>query len=208
MDVASSKFFTEYANLRDEELLQVASDRASLTDEAALALDAEMQKRRLTYADLMKHEQFVNRATQREKKQRLRRAFGRKQDWDSWVDVFWALLPIAVVVGAYLSLPKQYRFSPSWEPSAEIVLFTVVFLLAGIRLWPRRIAFFISLLVSCGIQALLVHMWVLRFGKLGRGTGRWAVLLGWVLFVAVYGCGFQLRRKFYGDDADPDQPPE
>jgi hypothetical protein len=41
-------FFTEYSERSDDELLLLASDRASLTTEAATALDAELCRRHLT----------------------------------------------------------------------------------------------------------------------------------------------------------------
>ena len=45
-------FQREYAELSDDELLQVASDRQSLSDNAKSALDAEIRNRNLTAADL------------------------------------------------------------------------------------------------------------------------------------------------------------
>ena len=53
-----SEFQHEYAELSDDELLQLASDRQSLTDDAKSALDAEMRSRHLTSADLAKHQNF------------------------------------------------------------------------------------------------------------------------------------------------------
>ncbi len=41
-------FSTEYSERSDDELLLLASDRASLTTEAAAALDAELRRRNLT----------------------------------------------------------------------------------------------------------------------------------------------------------------
>jgi hypothetical protein len=48
-----------YAKLGDDELLQLASDRSSLSDEAKLALNTEMHRRTLTAVDVTSHEDFV-----------------------------------------------------------------------------------------------------------------------------------------------------
>jgi hypothetical protein len=50
----------QYANLSDDELLRLASERSSLTDEAKVALDAEMHGRNLTAADIKTHTETVN----------------------------------------------------------------------------------------------------------------------------------------------------
>jgi hypothetical protein len=57
------------AELNDDALLQLASDRQSLNDDATYALDAEMRKRYQSAADLVKHQTFVHRSEQREKSQ-------------------------------------------------------------------------------------------------------------------------------------------
>lgn len=44
----------EYAKLSDDELMQLASDLPSLTDEAKHALEAEMRNRNLTALDVAK----------------------------------------------------------------------------------------------------------------------------------------------------------
>jgi hypothetical protein len=48
-----------YAKLGDDELLQLASDRSSLSDEAKLALDTEVHRQSLTAVDITSHEDFV-----------------------------------------------------------------------------------------------------------------------------------------------------
>jgi hypothetical protein len=36
-------------------------------------------------------------------------------------------------------------------------------------------------------------------GELGHGSGKLAAFLGFILFVAIYGCIMRLRRNFYGE---------
>jgi hypothetical protein len=89
----SAEFQREYTELSDDELLQLASDRQSLTEHAKSALDAEMHKRNLTPADLAKHERFVKRSEQRETRRRNRRLFGTRRSLVAWFRfVLWAVL--------------------------------------------------------------------------------------------------------------------
>jgi hypothetical protein len=204
----SADISTQYAQLNDEQLLQLAGDRASLTDDAASVLDAELSRRGLTNSDRAKHERFVKQSNRLESKKRLRRVFGRKEDTDSWGDtlgmIFWSMLLIAIILFAYAALPDRYRFPPIWQEAAVNVMFPSVFLAVVSGDWRRKIAFWVSLLLSSSIHLFVVHAWILRFGPLDglghHGLGRLAVLLGIVLFFVVYGCGWQLRRMFYGSE--------
>ena len=86
-------FKNEYAELSDDELLQLASDRQSLTDDAKSALDAEMRNRNLIAADLAKHQTFVQRSEQRERRRRNRRLFGARRGLLAWVRFgLWTLI--------------------------------------------------------------------------------------------------------------------
>jgi hypothetical protein len=50
---------TEYSQRSDDELLQLATERHSLTSQAAAALDAELRRRNLTDSDRVEHQRFV-----------------------------------------------------------------------------------------------------------------------------------------------------
>jgi len=52
-------FSTEYSERSDDELLQLATQRHSLTTEAAAALDAELRRRNLTDSDRVEHQRLV-----------------------------------------------------------------------------------------------------------------------------------------------------
>lgn len=58
-----SEFSTQYQHLCDDELLVVAAQRATLTPDACLALEAEMAARHLTQSDL---DAYVAAAEQQE----------------------------------------------------------------------------------------------------------------------------------------------
>jgi hypothetical protein len=88
-----AEFQHEYAKLSNNELLQLAFDRQSLTDDAKSALDAEMRNRNLTSADLAKHQNFVERNQQRDTRRRNRQLFGNRRGLLAWVRFgLWVLL--------------------------------------------------------------------------------------------------------------------
>ena len=90
-------FARQYSELNDDELLQVASDRQSLTDSAKSALDSEIRNRNLTANDLAKQQNFVKRSEQRETRIRNRKLFGSRRSLLAWVQfAFWALLAVSV----------------------------------------------------------------------------------------------------------------
>jgi len=189
---------TAYSERSDDELLQLASERASLTTEAAVALDAELHRRNLTEYDQAKHQQFVKRNEQREARRRRRKILGTRGDPRFWVDLFWGLLAIALILFTYLALPSRYHFKPDWQEPAVDVMFASVFIaVSSSSLW-RKVAFWLSLVSSSAIHLFVVHAWIQRVGNFSRWQGRLAVLLGFVLFFAVYGFVSVLRRNFYG----------
>jgi hypothetical protein len=86
-------FQHEYAQLSDDELLQLASDRQSLSDNAQLALDGEMRNRNLTSVDFAKQKAFVKKNEQHETRRRNRKLFGHRRGLLAWVQFgLWALL--------------------------------------------------------------------------------------------------------------------
>jgi hypothetical protein len=208
-----TNFRQEYGKLSDEELLQLASDRSSLIEEANAALDSEMRNRGLTHDDQAKHQDLVKRYEQRERRRRVRKLLGNRRDRDSWIEtavmLFWSALAIALISIVYIALPSPYHFSPDWQEAAEYLMIgSVIIVAASFGPWLRRRAFWISLLISSVAHAVVVHTWIVRTGSLDgyghRGERKLAVLVGPVLFLVVYGCGFLLRRKFYGEEAGSD----
>jgi len=195
-------FSTQYSERSDDELLLLASDRASLTSEAAAALDAELRRRNLTESDQVTHQQFVKRNEQREARRRRRKIFGKRSDRSKWVDVFWTLLAIALVSFTYFALPSRYHMRPDWQEAAVHVMFASVFIAVVGSSWWRKIGFWMSLLLSSAIHIFVVHAWIQRIGNLSRWQGKLAILLGLVLFFAVYGLVWLLRRNFYGTESN------
>jgi hypothetical protein len=196
-----NNFSTEYFERSDDELLLLASDRASLTKEAAAALDAELRRRNLTESDQVKHQQFVKRNEHREAKKRRRRVFGTRRDRGAWLDLLWAILAMTLISYTYLALPSRYHMKPAWQEAAVDMMFASVFIaVVGRSLW-RKIGFWMSLILSSAIHLLVVHAWIQRVGNLSRVQGTLAIFLGFVLFFAAYGLVWRLRRNLYGTEA-------
>lgn len=198
-------FRPEYSERSDDELLQLASDRSSLTNEAAVALDDELRRRNLNESDRAKQQQFVKHNERREARRRRRRIFGNWRDRQSWADLFWALLAMVLISFTYLALPSRYHMKSDWQESAVVVMFPSVLIGVGSRLLWRKAAFWTSLLISSGIHLVVVHFWIRNVGKLSHNQGELAVVLGFVLFLAVYGFIWRLRRSLYGEDAVDDR---
>ena len=190
-------FSTEYAQRSDDELLHLATQRHYLTPEATAALDAELRRRSLTESDRVEHQKFVKRQERHEHKDRRRRIFGKRQF--SWLELLSAFVAMGVIAWAYFSLPKTYRLKPDWEEAAACVVIASILVIVGWRSLLRNITFWIALILSASIQLAVVHAWVQRTGRLNRSAGKLATLLGFVLFIAIYGCFRLLRRNFYGE---------
>src|SRR3984957_5886468 len=190
-------FTTEYSQRSDDELLHLATQRHSLTSEAATALDAELRRRNLTDSDRVEHQKFEKRQERREYKGRRRKIFGKRQF--SLLELLSTFVAMGGIAGAYFALPKRYHLKPDWEEAAVCVMIASVIVIVGWRSLWRDIAFWMALILSSAIQLTVVHAWADRSGELSRGAGKWATFLGFVLFVAVYGCIKLLRRNFYGE---------
>ena len=161
---------TEYSHRSDDELLQLATQRRSLTTEAATALDAELRRRNLTESDRIEHQKFRKRQERHEFIGRRRRLFGKRQF--SGLELLSMFAVMAVIACAYLALPKPYHLNPDWEQTAVYLMIPFVIVIVGWRSLWRDIAFWMAVVISCAIQLAVVHAWVQRAGELRRGAGR------------------------------------
>ena len=190
-------FSTEYSQRGDDELLHLATQRHSLTTEAVAALDAELRRRNLTESDRVEHQKFQKRQERHEFRGRRRQIFGKRQF--SWRELLSAFVAMAVIASVYLALPNRFHLKPDWEEAAVCVTIASAIVTVGWRSLWRDIAFWMALVLSAAIQLAVVHAWVQRAGELSRGAGKLGTLLGFALFVAIYGCTRLLRRNFYGE---------
>lgn len=190
-------FTTEYSHRSDDDLLHLATQRHSLTTEAAAALDAELRRRNLTESDRVEHQKSVKRQERQEFRGRGGKILGKSQL--SWLGLLLVFAAMGVVVCAYFALPSRFHLKPDWEEAAVCVMIASVFIAVGWRSLGRDIAFWMALFLSATIQLAVVHAWVQRAGELSRGAGKLGTLLGFVLFVSIYGGIRLLRRNFYGE---------
>jgi hypothetical protein len=197
-------FSTEYSELTDDEILHLSSERHSLTPDAVVALDAELRRRNLSESDRVEHQRFVRRQERHEfKGRRRRKVFGKRQF--SWRELLSAFGVMGGIMWAYFALPKQYHLKADWEEPALCVMICSVLVIVGWRSLWRDILFWLALILSAVIQLAIVHTWVRRAGELSRGGGRLGAFLGFVLFLAIYGCFTLLRRNFYGERSSETQ---
>ena len=192
-----TNFSTEYAQRSDDELLELATQRHSLTQEAVTALESELRRRNLTESDRVEHQKFVKHQERREYRGHRRKIFGKRQF--SWRELLSGFVALGVIAWAYFSLPKAYHLKPDWEEAAVCAVIASVFVIVGWRSLWGNITFWIALILSASIQLAVVHAWVLRTGRLNRSADKLATLFGFVLFFAIYGCFKLLRRSFYGE---------
>jgi hypothetical protein len=95
----TSDLKSQYEHLDNEQLLEVASDRASLTEEARVALETKLRERGLTDGDASDHEKFVKWSSRREERIFRAKLFGtnKRRKHLLWMLLF-VLLGCAVLV--------------------------------------------------------------------------------------------------------------
>jgi hypothetical protein len=190
-------FPIEYSQRSNDELLHLATQRHSLTTEAAAALDAELRRRNLTESDRVEHQKFAKRQERREGRTRRWKIPGLKNQL-SWRDILEAFGTMALISFTYVVLPRRYHLNPDWVEATVIVMITSVMIAFSAISW-RKIAFWMSLGISSAIQLLVAH--ALTRGDFNRAAGRVAMFLGLALFLSVYAIIGFLRRKLYGEEA-------
>lgn len=191
-------FSTEYSQRSDDELLHLATQRHSLTTEAATALDAELRRRNLTESDRIEHQKFVKRQERREGKTRRWKIPGLK-DRLTWRDILGAFAAMALILFAYFALPSRYRLKPEWQEAAFLVMITSVMVVFATSA-SRKIAFWMSLGISSAIQLVGIHALTRRIPSLSRGAAKGVFVLGLLLFLAVYGLVRLLQRLFNNEE--------
>lgn len=193
----SIDFSTEYSGRSDDELLQLASERHSLTTDAAAALDAELRRRNLSEADRIEHQRSVRRQQQREARKHRRKPFGPFKYQLSWRDIFSAFAAMALIVFAYLALPSRLHFlKPEWQdPAVMVIVTSVMIAVACKKIFLRNFMSWVSLLIST-MHLFIVHALTQRGVKLNHGVAKGAGVVGFLLFLAIDGVLRFLKRMF------------
>src|SRR5205823_5924229 len=192
-------FSTEYSQRSDDEVLHLASERHSLTTEAAAALDAELRRRNLTESDRVEYQKFVKRQERREWRRRRWKIPGLK-DRLTWHDIWGAFASMAFIAFTYFALPSRYHLYHDWEEAAVIVTITSV-MVAFAASSSRKIVFWMSLGVSSAIHLVVVHAVARRIPNLSSGAGKGAAVLGLLLFLLIYRVVRSLERMMHGKES-------
>jgi hypothetical protein len=190
-------FTTEYSQRRDDELLQLSSERSALTAEAVDALDVELLRRNLTEADQAGYQKFKKQQGRRERRHRRIKLRGTYEDRLEWREVLCAFFVMGVITATYLSFPSRYRLSPDWEEAAAMVMISSTLIFFLMSEWQEMI-FLVSLAISSVIHLLLAHAVMRRFPDLSRAAAKGVMVLGLVIFAVVYFGARFLQRSLYG----------
>jgi hypothetical protein len=183
-------FQEEYARLRDEELLRIASDRAHLLPEAALAMDSELARRGLTWE--------TARAQKRQAARREYREFQRHRPSPkitkyliphatNWTPLLFALGAPALV----FSLAGLHLIPERWVIPVLTACIGLTIGISIVQPWLRRtLSFWLSLAVACTVQ-LFVGYWIdvraaLLRGSSAKGAGFLSLFVGYAVGVPLF----------------------
>src|SRR4051794_1876087 len=125
----TNDFVTEYAERSDDELLHLASQRSSLTEEAAAALDMELQRRNLTPAELVNYKRSVHHADYRESRTRRRKIFWKWQY--SWLEFLVVLTAVGLICWGDSGVPGRYQFNTDLGGAAFVGVGASFFVVGG-----------------------------------------------------------------------------
>jgi hypothetical protein len=183
-------FQEEYARLRDEDLLQIASDRHHLLPEAAMTMDSELARRGLTYE--------TARAQKKQAARREYREFRRHRPAPKITKYLvprangWMLLLLALGTPALVLSLWGLHVIP--EPWVLPVLAASIGFSTGITIvqpWLRRtLSFWLALAVACIVQ-LFVARWIdartdLLAGNSMKGAGLLSLFVGYAVAVPLF----------------------
>ena len=178
-------FSAEYSQRSDDELLHLATQRHSLTAEAAAALDAQLRHRNLTDSDRVEYQKFTKRQEHREWRRQRRWKIPGLRPRLTWREILEAFAAMALISVIYVTLPSRYHLRPDWQEAAAIVMITSIMVAFSAISW-RKIAFWISLIVSSALQLLLLHAITGGVLSLSWVQRRGVASVGILLFAAVY----------------------
>jgi hypothetical protein len=185
----NESFRERYASLSDGELLHIAGDRRDLLEEAAVALDAEMARRGLTYhhARAKKRDELrleIDEAGAHHPKRNKSKYFVAHMNLRAY---FIGLVGLVLL----MILAFHYRVPDEWFwPLFTVCLGALIACLA-VQPWLRRtLSFWLSLVVSFVPQFFVAH-WLAVYHPAHsraevRGSGFLSLLSGYLLGGALF----------------------
>jgi lysylphosphatidylglycerol synthetase-like protein (DUF2156 family) len=185
-----TSFQERYAGLSDEELLHIAGNRRELLEQAAVAVDAEMARRGLTFEQA--------RAKKREHRRRefeeMSTHIAKRNKSKYFVahinlPVFFAGLAGEVLL--MVLLPSGHRVQDEWMRPLIVVYLGALLAILSVQSWVRRtLSFWISLVVSF-VPQFFVARWLAvyhpdhsRSGE--KGSAMLSLLAGYAVAVPLF----------------------
>jgi hypothetical protein len=192
----SVNFQANYAALNDDELLAIAASRADLVQEAALAMDSEMARRRLRYQEARTRNREAARLEFREAtkhhsaRKRSKYFVARLNGWKALSIALGVPLLLFAFMFFHL-VPKEWYF-----PILGVCMGGII-AVSAVQPWLRqKVSFWVSLVASCTVQ-LLVGYWIsVHLAPQSRGEVKGA---GFLAIISGYAVGiplFLLLQKF------------
>jgi hypothetical protein len=189
-------FQEQYASLSDDELLHIAGDRRDLSEEAALALDAEVARRGLTQEQVRakKRDELrldIEEARAHHPKRKKSKYFVAR------LNLRWLFLGLlGSVLLSFLTL-RPHRPVYYWSEPILVVYTGALIACLAVQPWVRRtLSFWLGLAIS-SVPQLVISRWLTVYHPAhsrAEGKGSWfiSILAGY----AVGGAVFLLLQKF------------
>ena len=193
-------FTAEYSQRTDDEILQLSSERKTLTAEAAAALDAEIRRRNLTEADQIDHQKFIKQQDRRAWRRHRRKVWGPYEERLGWLKLLCLFGVMILIMAVYFNLPSRYQLRPDWQEAAAMVMISSVCIIFYVNNGWKRFVFWISLAISSSLHLWFAHAVVRRNPNLSRGAGKGATVIGLVIFASIYFGIRYLYRNWYGEE--------
>jgi hypothetical protein len=120
-------------------------------------------------------------------------------------DLLWAFSLMGLLLLTYFLLPyfaisSRNHSEAGWvDATLFVILASVLIVVATRTVFLRDPVFWMSLVISAALHLLAVHAWSQRVQGFRNGAGKIAVLLGPVLFFAVYRSVRLLQPRFYDE---------
>jgi hypothetical protein len=188
-------FQENYASLSDDELLTIAASRADLIQEAALALDSEMARRRLSYQEARARKREIARLEIKELRRHRPSPKGTKYfvaRMNGWMLLLLALgVPLLVI-----SLIAFHLVREEWDLPILAVCIGAVIAISIVQPWLRQtVSFWLAVVVSCTVQLFVGHWISVHQSPHSRGALKGAAFLAIVFGYAVGAVLFLFLQK-------------
>ena len=190
-----TSFGERYATLSDEELLHIAGDRRDLLPEAAVALDAEMARRRLTHehARAKKREELrfdIKEAREHHPKRNKSKYFVAQINLRAYFIGLAGLVVLMVVTLGHHRIPEE------WLWPLFVVYVSALIACLAVQPWVRRtVDFWLCLAISFVPQFMVAHWLAVYHPARSNGGAKGSAVLSMLAGYVLGGSLFMLLQK-------------